>query len=170
MKKLMFLLPLLFLSIHSFAQDDIPENVKQTFESLYTQAEDTFWDFREGAYVANFQAKEGLTKVFIHPYGEWIETRIRMSLSGLPKNVRSFVDTYYQSADITFAGKVIRENEVLYRVESELSDAVVVKLLNKEGQLIEDRRIDFGAVELLIPDLRPLPVKKTKALPVKELY
>lgn len=164
------LFPLIFLSVYNFAQRDIPTIVKQSFESKYSQAEDPFWDFREGSYVANFQAKEGLTKVFIHPEGDWLETRIRMSVSSLPKYVRNFVDQHYQNAEITFAGKVIRENEVLYRIESELPTAVIVKLLNEEGSLIEEKRIDFGAVESIMPDLEPLPARKMKVIPTKELY
>ena len=164
------LFALLFLSISSFAQNDIPKIVQHTFESKYSQVDDLFWDFREGAYVANFQAREGLTKVFINPYGDWLETRIRMSLSSLPKHVRHFVDQNYQTAEVTFAGKVIREDGILYRVESELPTAVVIKLLNKEGSLIKEDRIDFGAVEPLMPNLKLLPARQAKALPTKELY
>jgi hypothetical protein len=170
MKKIIFLFFILFLSLSSFAQKDIPELVKQTFQTMYADAEDSFWDFREGAYVANFQSRTGLTKVFIDPSGNWVETRIRKSLSSLPVKVESFIEQHYKTADITFAGKIIRENEVLYRVESELPDAVVIKLLTKEGVLVKEDRIDFGNVLPSSPGLEPLSGKKNEISSIKELY
>lgn len=171
MKKILFFLPLILLYIPGFAQDkEIPDLVKQRFEAMYAEAEDPFWDFREGAYVANFQGTTGLTKVFISPQGNWVETRIRKSLSSLPERVGQFIEQNYKMAEITFAGKVIRENAVLYRVESEFPEAVVVKLLTKEGKLVEEKRIEFGRLMPYSPGLEPLPGKKMKAIPTKEVY
>ncbi len=65
-------------------------------------------------------------------------------MNDLPEGVRRFIQENYQTAEITFAGKVLRPNELLYRVESELSDAIIIKLLSEEGLLLREEQINFS--------------------------
>lgn len=171
MRKTILFLCLAIPATYTAAQDEIPQPVTATFEEMYALTTETpSWEFREGAYVANLQAEEGLIKVFFHPYGEWLETRVRMPLSRLPKGVRNFVDNHYQTAEVTYAGKVIRNNEIIYRVESELPTAVVIKLLSEEGELLNERRIDFGAAPSIFQELKPLPKPPARLLTGKDVY
>jgi hypothetical protein len=170
MKKSPILLSFFLLPLIGIAQPKIPVAVLNTLTSMYAQVDNPFWDIREGAHVANFVGEEGLTKVFIDPEGNWEETRIRMSVNSLPKKVRNFIEEHYREAAVTFAGKVVRPDDVVYRVESELPTAVVVKLLSKEGILLTENRIDFGTPEPLMPQLAPLPTKITKPIAVKEFF
>ncbi len=170
MRKITFIVLFSLIGFFTYAQDEIPQNIKNTFTSMYGNADDLFWAFQEGAYVANFQAEKGLAMVYIHPYGDWLETRLRLPLQKLPRKVRDYVYENYQTAEVTFSGEVIQAHQTIYRVEYELPSAIVVKLLNEEGELLKERRIEFGVLDNSHLNLKPLPVKKSKTVLPKDVY
>ena len=57
-------------------------------------------------------------------------------------------------------------SEMTYRIESELPSAVVIKLLNTSGRLLEEKTIEWNTFSVRndTPPLNPLP--ETGLLPV----
>ncbi len=143
MKYLSFVFLTIFLLNASFAQRTVPEAARGAFGQLYSSIENPFWEYREGANVAMFSDENGLKKVFFDNNGEWLETRTRMKPTDLPSDVFNYLDIHYQDADVTYAGKVNRPDGTFYRVESELPGVIVVKLLNEQGNLVEQENIDI---------------------------
>jgi hypothetical protein len=126
------------------AQLNIPSAVLAAHQAKYPNQEPAFWELREGAMVAMFQTEGLLYKSFYEPNGEWRESRIRETLTGLPTEVQTYVAENFANANITYAGRVEKNNQTLYRIESELPNGVVIKLLNEKGQLIQEERIKFS--------------------------
>ncbi len=138
----------------------VPELVKKAFRKDFPDIENVYWEQRaEEAFVATFRDEEGLKKVFYTSSGNWIETRIRLSLNDLPGGVRRFIQEHYQDAEITFAGRVLRPNELLYRIESELPDSVIVKLLSEAGLLLKEERITFST-DIGLPTQEKMNIQK----------
>lgn len=152
MKKLMLCLTLLMAAqFHLLAATEIPKVVQDAFARLYPHITSLDWEHRPEGIVATFVDEEGLKKAFFNADGYWIETRNRMAQNQLPAPIQTFIQNHYQDASISFAGRVYNPNGVWYRVESELSDRVVLKTLNTDGTLIEERTIWFST---------PLPLSK----------
>ena len=153
-----------------FAQDEVPMEVRTTFDILNPTVEEVFWEFREGAYVAAFQAPGGFTKAFFDQEGKWLETRIRVSMHLLPEKVTGFIDKHYWNADVTYVGKVLLPGGIkAYRIESELPSEIVIKILDGEGSLLDEQRISFTSLEETTPGLLPLPNKKVEPIIADEI-
>ena len=157
MKYLFLVLASLFFLNTNHAQQTVPTAVEDAFTQLYASVENPFWEYREGAHVAMFSEGDALKKVFFDSYGQWIETRTRMELTDLPMQVARFVDQHYGNAEVTYAGKVDRPYGIFYRVESELPTAIIVKVLNEEGNIIEQRNIDLTNTKPVKVISYPLP-------------
>ena len=147
------------------ANDNIPAAVRESFAQLYPEIEAPFWEERHDGIVAFFQDEEGLKKAFFQEDGSWIETRIRLGRGELPEGVNNFIRENYREAEISFCGKVYTESGAWYRVESELPDRIVLKTLDEEGTLIEERAI------LLSVGIQPAPAKAGPAelLPKRQI-
>ena len=160
MKKLsLILLTSLAVSVAALANNDIPAVVQQTFVQLYPEAEAPFWEKRHDGIVAIFQDEEGWKKAFFQEDGRWVETRIRMSREELPAGVNNFIRENYREAEISFCGKVYTETGNWYRIESELPDRIVLKTLNEEGVLIEERSIALSFEAAPAPALKASPAE-----------
>lgn len=165
MKNLLVSICLLLFSAPSImANGPIPESVQKTFIQLYPEIESPFWENRHDGIVATFLDNEGLKKAFFQPDGQWVETRIRMSIGQLPAGVSRFIRKNYVDAEITFCGKVYTPKGIWYRVESELPGKVVLKTLDESGALIEEQAILFSTAPAPAaegkPALAPLPKKQ----------
>ncbi len=159
-----------FLANSATLYASVPELVEKAFRKDFPEVVNVYWEQRAEAFVAMFQDEEGLKKVFYTASGNWVETRIRLKIKSLPDGVRHFIQKHYQNADITFAGKVLRPNELMYRIESELPGAVIVKLLTEAGHLLKEEQFTFSTDiglseqrEMNIPKLeRSAPVLQSK--------
>lgn len=152
-----------------FANEPVPAAVADAFHANYPGVKAVNWEHRAGQYVAMFKQDEGLTKVFYDGKGTWLETRVRLQLNELPGGVQHFIAKYYVDADVNFAGKVMTPNGALYRIESELPDAVVVKILNEDGELIKEERISFS-LGVQLPEHEPFIIEAIKSRPWNTLY
>lgn len=159
MKYLSFFLLLTILTIHrAQGQIQVPLKVSQQFEAQYPDAETLHWEYREGAVVAMFQSEGLLTKAFYEKDGQWRETRTRIAETELPAGVGQFIAANYQDAAITYAGRIDTPAGLLFRIESEFSNSVLIKTLTPEGKLVQEEWISYS-----FPDLEantPLSVEE----------
>ncbi len=144
----MRLLALLFFflaAVSAQANDQIPESVKVAFERMHPDVHelDVFWEVRKEAAVATFNEDGGLKKVFFALNGEWLETRVRLYASQLPRAIYSYLESSQSDADVTFMAKVLHPGGFLYRIESETLEEVVIELLDRKGALLEKKHIPF---------------------------
>ena len=146
MKNIIFLLLSLLISISSFGQKNTPSSVLEAFHKLEPDVSTPFWEYREGAHVAMFPHMDGLKKMFFNEDGDWLETRTRLEKESLPAGVKGFITDRYAEADITYVGKVDQPHRTLYRIESELNSSVIIKLLNEDGVLLSENRIDWSVI------------------------
>ena len=142
----MLLLMSLLASFSLFGQNNTPGLVLEAFSEREPEVLNPHWEYREGAFVAMYPHIDGLKKVFFNEEGEWLETRTRLAQESLPVGVKQFINERYAEADITYVGKVDQLERTLYRVESELNTSVVIKLLNEQGVLVDENKIDWGYI------------------------
>lgn len=165
MKKLMLCLTLLVaVQFNLLAATEVPKVVQDAFARLYPQITTLDWEHRPEGIVATFVDEEGLKKAFFSAEGHWMETRNRMVMDQLPAPVQTFIRQNYQSASVSFAGRVYHPKGVWYRVESEFSDRVVLKNLDADGTLMEERIIWFSTP---LPTSKPVRPESIRSLDPK---
>ena len=161
MRSILFCFGMALTCCTAIAQEEISPKVQSAIYAFHPTTEDVIWETREEALVATFQHPDGPTKVFFDEEGRWLEIRIRKSVHLLPKGVRQYIEEHYQDAHITYAVKFRRpEGETLYWIELELPTEVVVKILSKEGVLLDEERIPFHTLRSYDPSLLPLPTRE----------
>ena len=145
MRLLVLMLLLLAGTSSVQANDQIPESVKAAFAQMHpgVSEPDVYWEVRKEAIVATFNEDGGLKKAFFAENGEWLETRVRLYTSQLPRAVFNYLERSRSNADVTFLAKVLHPGGFLYRIESETFEEVVIELLDRQGSLLETKRIPF---------------------------
>ena len=126
--------------------DPVPATVKDTFSKLYPSVDEAeiFWECNQQGIVATFENQRALTKAFFDAAGTWQESHIRLYLNQMPIAIQQLLKKHLRETDITFMGKVVfPDGSHLFRVESEDFDEVVIKLLDQQGGLVEERHIPF---------------------------
>jgi hypothetical protein len=145
--KLIISAALLAFSAAFFAPaDPIPAPVKDAFFKLYPSVDDAeiFWECNQQGIVATFENQRALTKAFFDETGNWQESHIRLYLNQMPIAIQQLLKKHLRETDITFMGKVVfPDGSQLFRIESEDFDEVVIKHLDQQGGLIEERHIPF---------------------------
>ena len=145
MKKPAFLTFILLLSFGSlFAQIQVPEKAEAHLNSVYDNPSNVHWEYREGGISAMLKVDEQLVKVFYEKDGQWRETRLSVAAEGVPLGVQQFIADNYQNGLITYAGLVKTPTEFYYRIESEYTEGVVIKLLTPGGQLVQEEWITYS--------------------------
>lgn len=144
-QRLIPLFLLFFMSTLAIANDNIPENVRTAFEQMFPDVhkQDVFWEVRKDAIVATFNEEGGLKKAFFAEDGEWLETRIRLYTSQLPRAVYRYLEKTHRHSDITFLAKVLHPGGYFYRIESETFEEVVIEFLDRTGALMDTQQIRF---------------------------
>ena len=128
------------------ASNPIPKVVQKTFTKLYPQVECPLWENRHDGIVAIFQDMDGLKKAFFEENGKWVKTRVQLNKDQLPQGVAEFIQDHYREANITFCGKVYNQSKEWYRVESELSDQVIMKNFDKNGILLDKESLPLNTI------------------------
>jgi hypothetical protein len=138
---------------------EAPGSVKAMFAKMYPEVENVLWEKWNEEVVAIFKDWEGLKKVFFTEKGVWVETRKKLKVDQLPQYIQTILYENYPDMEVTYAGKVYRAQEILFQVESESDEAVIVKLFEENGQLISEETIRFSTSGLEL--LPMLPNRKT---------
>lgn len=129
------------------AQESVPPKIQSALYTFHPTMEDVSWEFREGFPAATFQGRSGLTTVLFNEDGEWVEKRIRISAHLLPGAVRAYIRERNEDAHISYAARVLQpdDRDTVYRIESELPSEMLLQLLSKNGELLEEERISVQA-------------------------
>jgi len=118
--------PVLLLSIafycfgcsKEFKEEDVPENVKATFHSLYPEVKHAEWTKENDSYEAEFEQNGVEIEVSIDAMGNLIQTEIEITVSSLPQAVLDYISKNYSGKNIKEASKIIAANgTVTYEIE-----------------------------------------------------
>ncbi len=133
------------ISTIGFSNGHIPPRVKAAFTQLFPEVHeaDVYWEARKEALVATFNEDGDFKKAFFAEDGEWLETRIRLYPTALPRSVFQYLKKHHSDVDVTFLGKVLLPDGFLYRIEWETFEEVVIELVDKQGTLVEASTIPF---------------------------
>ena len=145
-----------------------PSAIKSIFTQMFPEAEDVLWEKWGREVVAIFRDWKGLKKAFFTEQGIWLETREKLKTHQLPIYVQTTLYESYPNMEVTYAGKIYRPQEIIYRVESESEKSVIVKLFEESGTLISEKVIRFSIPQSevlpMLPRLKPRINNKPKSV------
>lgn len=163
MKNLLISLVLILSGGSLYAGSVAPDHVKNIFAEMFPNVEKVLWEKWDEEIVAIFNDEEGLKKVFFSDTGAWLETRKRIAPQALPLYVQTTLHERYPHLEVTYSGKIYRPQEMLYRVESESNDAVLIKIFEEGGDLLSEETIQFNMPRIhVIGYLPALPTQKIR--------
>ena len=136
--KTFFIYLLLFVSIHSFAQEtELPEIIESAFTTKYPNANLDDWKSENGTYFLNFYLKSEFYTSIFDKDGKWIETAEIISDFDLPLSLREYLKKNYPSEIITYCEKVEKSKaKPVFRVNI-AGDSELTLQSNEDGSNIK---------------------------------
>lgn len=167
MKTILITLSCLLLSTFVYGNEyTAPAKVQTIFAKMFPGVENVLWEKWNDEVVAIFRDSEGMKKAFFSDQGVWRETRQKIKSHQLPLYVQTILHESYPGMEVTYAGKVYRPQEIIYRVESESTEKVIVKIFEEGGTLVSEETIRFSTPGLKVIGYLPmLPSRDNKIEP-----
>lgn len=134
MKKLFFVVAVIFMAVTSCKSDNVPEAVNKAFQNKFPNATNAKWD-KENAheFEADFVWNGAKYSANFSDTGEWLETESTISFNQLPEKVQKAFNNSYPGANVKAVAKIeTSKSTTKYEVEIKQS------IKNKEVLYIED--------------------------------
>lgn len=123
-----------------FAQD-VPSNVKKTFQSKFPKAEEAEWIENDESYDVDFYENNAMKSASFNNAGKWLETRT--SLEKIPALVEKSVAAKYKGATVDATTLVeSADGKVIYEVSAGSDAASYTIVMDKEGKILSSEAID----------------------------
>ncbi len=119
MKKSIFIVAIVLFTIStSFAQKNIPNEVKTAFAKKYPNVTKVKWEKENSEYEAGFTIDKIENSVLLDAKGNILETEVAIQKSTLSKEIITYVSKNYAGKKIKGAAKINNVKEgVIYEVE-----------------------------------------------------
>jgi uncharacterized membrane protein YkoI len=143
MKKLVLTLALgVGMSTALFAQDNVPEQVKSTFNSSYAQATDVEWKEKNGSYYAQFELNNTDHYVVYSADGTVEKSGHEIPVSELPQAVRDAISQQYAGRTIEEAKTVEKDGKTMYKAKLDGDGEDLKVVFNADGTVMQEKDKD----------------------------
>ena len=138
MKTIIIFLTFILLGT-SYAQNlkikDIPQNVRDKFNSSYSNATNVKWTKEKAGYESSFKKGSVDMSVIFDEKGNIVETETVIQLSYLPVEVRESVAKDYSKYKISEAAKIESRGIISYEVEVKRGKDKIELVYDEHGVL-----------------------------------
>jgi len=139
MKKIILIIPTLLITTFTFAQkikdNDVPSEVRLSFQKLHPNIKDVDWEKEDANFEAEFEAGKTETSVVFDSKGNILETETEIASSELPATIANYISTNYPGQNIKEAAKIVTANgTVMY--EAEIKDKDLI--FDSNGSLVKE--------------------------------
>jgi hypothetical protein len=143
MKKLVLTLALGFgMSAAVFAQDNVPERVKSSFNTSYAQASNVEWKSKDDSYHAKFEMNGNKHWIKYNADGTVEKHGREIEVNELPQAVRSAINQQYADRTIEKAKTVEKDGETRYMAKLEGDDEDLKVVFNADGSVEKEKDKD----------------------------
>lgn len=111
MKNILIIAVLLTCSFTSFAQKNIPNEVKTSFAKQYPLIKKVKWEKEKGNYEAGFTEDKIGKSVLFDSKGKILETETEIPVASLSKSITDYVSKNYPNQKIKGAAKITDSNK-----------------------------------------------------------
>lgn len=143
MRKLVLTLALGFgISTAVFAQDDVPAQVKSSFESTYAQASDVEWKAKDDSYHAKFDMNNTEHYVEYNADGTIEKRGRKIEVTELPAAVQTAINQQYANRTIEKAKAMEKDGKTMYMAKLEGDDEDLKVVFNADGTVVKEKDKD----------------------------
>jgi hypothetical protein len=127
------------VTVISFAQTNVPEKVKASFDKKFPKATDVKWTLDDEDYSADFTVDSINYFAGFSDDGSWTETGTSVTIENLPEAVLMVIKNKLKDNEVKNLYSVVdSEGQVYYEVDI-LKDGKIVELYyNKDGSVVND--------------------------------
>lgn len=123
-----------------FAQD-VPSNVKKTFQAKFPKAQEAEWMDNEESFDVDFYENNVMKSASFNPAGNWLETRT--SIENTPALVDKAVAAKFKGATVDAVTLVeTADGKVVYEVSAGSDSASYNIIMDKAGKILSSETID----------------------------
>jgi Putative beta-lactamase-inhibitor-like, PepSY-like len=138
MKNSIFIVAIVLFTIStSFAQKNIPSEVKTAFAKQYPNVTKVKWEKENGDFEAGFTIDKIENSVLLDAKGNILETEVAIKKATLSKEILAYVSKNYAGKKIKGAAKINSVKEgLIYEVEVDGKDV----LFNETGKFLKESK------------------------------
>lgn len=130
------------MSTALFAQDNVPEQVRNSFNSSFTQATDVEWKEKDDSYYAKFEMNNTEQYVEYNPDGTMEERGREIPVAQLPLPVTNAISQQYANRTIEKAKMVEKDGQTMYKVKLEGDDEDLKVAFDGDGTVVKEKEKD----------------------------
>jgi hypothetical protein len=143
MKKFVLTLALGFgMSTAVFAQDNVPERVKTSFNNAYAQASDVEWKAKDDSYHAKFEMNGTKHWIMYNADGTIEKQGREIETTELPQAVTNAINQQYANRTIEKAKTVEKDGKTMYMAKLEGDDEDLKVVFNADGSVVKEKDKD----------------------------
>ncbi|MCT4623198.1 MAG: PepSY-like domain-containing protein [Schleiferiaceae bacterium] len=129
----------LFLSSCSeVKQEETPEAVLKSFNSMFPNAQEVEWELEEDVWEAEFTLDEHEVSAEFNLEGEWLETETELGKEQIPHAVASVISEKYPNCMWLGYEEVRKPEFMAYEIEIEFEGETHEILISGSGEILEE--------------------------------
>ena len=123
------------MSTAVFAQDNVPERVKTSFNSSYAQASNVEWKAKDDTYSAKFEMNGDKHWIKYNADGTIKKQGREIEVNELPQAVRTAISQQYANRTIEKAKTVEKDGQTKYMAKLDGDDEDLKVVFNADGSV-----------------------------------
>jgi len=143
MKKIYFVVLLMScFTVFSQTKDELPGNIKKSFNLKYPDATDISWYKTDSIYVIEFNLFEEHKKVVSDLSGKIIQTYTAIKIKDIPSNIKQVMQSNFSNGTILRSERVrTKKEEIHYIIFVESKESIYSVRLNSFGTILSTKRM-----------------------------
>jgi hypothetical protein len=145
MKKVLVFAIAALIANFSFGQkmdeSAVPANVKSKMTTSFPNAKSVKWSKEDNNYEAEFMLNKQETSCVISATAELLETETEMSVSDLPANIKTIIQTDYPGSKINEAAKIESKGVITYEAEVKIGEDSYDMIYDNSGKFISKTKL-----------------------------
>ncbi|MCY1633533.1 hypothetical protein [Marinifilum sp. D737] len=147
MKKLLLLIGIIPLMV--FGQDnDVPKQVNDAFQKIFTDAEDVIWTEMNGEFEASFYVDEEYKLAMFSADGKWLKTSTSINVESASAEITKPIYKKYKGSVIDNIFLVETANKIkFYRIQADDGESIYKIKMSEVYEILESKKVSFSLTD-----------------------
>lgn len=132
-----------------FGQDnDVPKQVNDAFQKIFTDAEDVIWTEMNGEFEASFYVDEEYKLAMFSADGKWLETSTSINVESASAEITKPIYKKYKGSVIDNIFLVETPNKInFYRIQADDGESIYKIKMSEVYEILESKKVSFSSTD-----------------------
>lgn len=126
------------LSAQDLSLNDVPSNLKNSFEKAYPDANDQEWEMEGDFYKVEFEIDNNDHDIWYNKDGSTYKMESELHVNDLPEAIQNTLKNSYSDYNTDDITKIEQDNNTTYKVELEKIAGDKIVMFSSNGKVINE--------------------------------